>query len=290
MSTNNVMRIMSFNIRYDNPEDGCNAWKYRKDMAASMLRFHQADIAGLQEVLVHQLKDLAERLPEYGWVGVGRDDGEKEGEFAPIFYRKDRFTALDHGVFWLSETPDVPGSRGWDAACVRIATWVKFADKQTGKSFYCFNAHFDHEGRTAMRESAHLLLERVESLVGGLPVVLTGDFNSTEDSETYGVLTGRNSALGLSGKTLRDACYESENGHHGPSITFHDFEAAEILLRMSHKSLDPEEDRDEETLKLIDFIFIKNNMKVLQHGTLADTWDGRYPSDHMPVAADLLLY
>ncbi len=149
---------MTFNIRVDVPSDSLNSWPYRKAKAASMIRFHQADIVGLQEALAGQLEDLAAGLPDYDWFGVGRDDGHDQGEFMAIFYLKKRFQVIKQSTFWLSETPQIPG-KGWDAACNRIVTWGEFKDNITGKVFYHFNTHFDHMGEIARQESAKLLLE-----------------------------------------------------------------------------------------------------------------------------------
>ncbi len=272
---------MSFNIRYDNPEDGSNGWKYRKDMVASMIRFHDVDVAGLQEVLNNQLDDLKELLPEYGWIGVGREDGKAEGEFASIIYLKERFEIADQGVFWLSETPTAAGSMGWDAACTRITTWAEFIDKLTGRTFFFFNTHFDHVGVVAMRESSYLLKDMIEKIAGGKSVIVTGDFNNTEDSEVYRIITGENSLI--------DTAYACKHAHHGPGITFHDFEAAEYLYHVSNISSDKNNTFDIRKFANIDYIFIRNSIQVLAHGTLSDNWNGRYPSDHMPVVADLEL-
>ena len=125
----------TFNIRYDNPADSLNNWKYRKDTVAAFIKANQLDIVGMQEVLHNQLEDLKQRLPEYAEVGVGREDGKTQGEYAPLFYRKDRFEALDSNTFWLSQYPDSVGFIGWDGACTRIATWAKLKDRKTGKIF-----------------------------------------------------------------------------------------------------------------------------------------------------------
>ncbi len=122
----------TFNIRYDNPADSLNNWKYRKDTVAAFIKANQLDIVGMQEVLHNQLEDLKQRLPEYAEVGVGREDGKTQGEYAPLFYRKDRFEALDSNTFWLSQYPDSVGFIGWDGACTRIATWAKLKDRKTG--------------------------------------------------------------------------------------------------------------------------------------------------------------
>ena len=260
------IRVMTFNIRYDEPQDKENAWPNRKELVASMIRFHHADLVGVQEALARQLKDLDKLLPDYTWVGVGRADGKSAGEFSAILYRKSRFKYLESSTFWLSETPQVP-SAGWDAAYPRIVTWVKLQDFQTRKIFFHFNTHFDHRGARARKESAGLLLDRIRQIARDLPVVVTGDFNFTESSEGYQLLTGKKSEQ-LS--ALRDARYVSESGHHGPTSTFNEF-----------KALVPG--------KKIDYVFVKGDIRVLQHGVLSDTWDGRFASDHLPVLAEIFI-
>ncbi|MEM6646242.1 MAG: endonuclease, partial [Bacteroidota bacterium] len=141
-----MVRAMSFNIRYNNPGDGIHAWPNRADDAAAAIAFWDADVAGLQEALRGQINDLSMRLPGYAWLGVGRDDGGDTGEFSPIFYKRDRFNVVTHGTFWLSPTPDEVGSRGWDAALPRIATWAHLQDKTTRASLLVVNTHFDHVG------------------------------------------------------------------------------------------------------------------------------------------------
>jgi endonuclease/exonuclease/phosphatase family metal-dependent hydrolase len=260
------IRVMTFNIRYDEPKDKENAWPKRKELVASMVRFHHADLVGVQEALASQLKDLDKLLPDYGWVGVGRADGKSDGEFSAILYRKSRFKFLESSTFWLSETPQVP-SAGWDAAYPRIVTWVRLHDFQTGKIFFHFNTHFDHRGERARKESARLLLDRIRQIARDLPVVVTGDFNFTESSEGYLLLTGKNSEKP---SALRDARYISEYGHHGPTSTFNEFKAVVPGMK-------------------IDYVFVKGTIRVLQHGVLSDTWDGRFASDHLPVLAEIVL-
>ena len=266
---------MSFNIRNDNDGDkGLNSWKVRKDKVASVIRFHHTDIVGLQEVLKDQLEYLDSHLSEYDFIGVGRDDGEDAGEFVPIFYRKDRITLEDWGAFWLSETPEVKGSMGWDAACVRVTTWGKFKDRRTNQIFFFFNTHFDHMGQVAMEKSAYLLLDKVEEIAADLPAIIVGDFNNTPDSKAYRILTNSH------GNALKDSKLVSKNGHYGCEFSFHGFDALELLKRVQRGSIDS-------VSQLIDFIFIKNEIDVINHAILADNWDGVFPSDHMPVVADL---
>jgi endonuclease/exonuclease/phosphatase family metal-dependent hydrolase len=269
---NGLIRVMSYNIRYDNVKDGENSWQYRKAKVCSVVRFHRADIIGLQEALKHQVNDLVEQFPEYDWLGVGRTDGIEQGEFAAIFYLKDRFEPVMKGNFWLSEEPDIPGKKGWDAYNIRIVTWAKFIDKVTGRYFFHFNTHFDLTGEKARRESSSLLLNRVECIGKGEPCIITGDFNSEEGSAAYNILTGvKFERAGYKGLEVRDSKYASMYKHHGPSSTYlGNFEYGTGTGK-------------------IDYIFIKNDIKVYQHGVLADHWDGKSPSDHMPVIADVVI-
>lgn len=260
-----TLRVMSFNVRYNNPNDGENAWPHRKERVASMVRLYDADLVGVQEALKEMLDELAGLLPGYAWVGVGRADGREEGEYSAIYYREDRLELLDHDTFWLSETPDTPGSKSWDAAIERIVTWAHFRDRRTGETFYHFNTHFDHVGEQARAESARLILRRIRERAGGAPVVLTGDFNTLPDSDPYRILTEPGEAPG---GTLRDAIDASRHGHHGPTSTWNGFSAIEPGRR-------------------IDFIFVNGPIDVRQHAILDDSWDGRFPSDHLPVLAEI---
>ena len=182
VQTDEPVRVMTFNIRYDNPADSLDNWAYRKDRAAKAIRFYDADIVGTQEVLHNQLEDLRQRLPSYEVIGVGREDGKEKGEYSALWYRKDRFTAKESGWFWLSETPEVAGSKGWDGACERIATWARLQDKQTGKECFVLNTHLDHVGVEARKCGVKLVLDKVQELGGDLPVIVTGDFNAEPES------------------------------------------------------------------------------------------------------------
>jgi endonuclease/exonuclease/phosphatase family metal-dependent hydrolase len=151
------VNVMTFNIRYNTKNDSLNAWPYRKDNAASQIRFHNVHILGVQESLHEQMMDLSQLLLKYKYTGVGRDDGKIKGEYSAIFYDTTRLKLMESSTFWLSLTPDVPGSKSWDAAITRIVTWAKFKDAISKKIFYVFNTHFDHIGKEARRESAKLL-------------------------------------------------------------------------------------------------------------------------------------
>lgn len=287
MNSDSKIRTMSFNIRYDEPRDGMNAWKYRKSMVVSMMQMHHIDIAGMQEVLNSQMKDLFSMLPEYGFIGVGREDGKTLGEFSPIIYLKDRFRIMNQGVFWLSETPLIPNSKGWDAAITRIVTWVEFFDKKTKKIFFFFNTHFDHMGIIATRNSAILLQNCVEEIAGESPVIITGDFNVNEYSETYKILAGKTKKGTTEKKSFKDSHYVCVHDHEGPEFTFHGFKAAEYLYEQPQNDSCKIGKSETDTLETIDYIFIKNKVEVLEHAILSDAWDGMYPSDHFPVIAGL---
>jgi endonuclease/exonuclease/phosphatase family metal-dependent hydrolase len=260
------LNVMTFNIRLNTASDSMNAWPYRKDMVASQVLFHEAQIVGVQEALLDQMTDLQQRLPKYRYKGVGRDDGERKGEFSAIFYDTTRLQALDSKTFWLSETPEWAGSKSWDAAITRIVTWIKFRDKKTKKIFYAFNTHFDHIGKIARRESAKLLLERIREIAGTAPVVVTGDFNSTPDDEPVQLIVDQSNS-----QHLVDSKGISLSPHYGPTGTFNAFKGKEI---------------DNQP---IDYIFLKGTWKVLKHATISQTWDGRFASDHFAVVARLLM-
>lgn len=259
------MRVMTFNIRYDEPRDGVNAWANRKQKVADVIRFHKADIVGVQEALVAQLRDLETLLPDLAWVGVGRSDGKDGSEFSAIFYRKSRFQMIENRTFWLSETPDVPGSKSWDAAITRIVTWAKLKDRSTGKTFFVINTHFDHVGQRARVESASLILKKMETIVGRSPFVLTGDFNVQRENEAYKTL-----AAGTPAIKIADARTISKNGHFGGDSTWNAF-----------KELEPG--------RTIDYIFVRDGVKVYEHGVLSDRWNGLWASDHLPVIAEILI-
>lgn len=181
-----TLTVISYNIRYNNPDDGDNIWENRRDNAVMMVNMEKPDFLGVQEAYYVQLSYLLNSLQKYSYIGLGRDDGKQGGEHMAILYRKDRFEVVAHGDFWLSETPDVC-SRGWDAVCHRIVTWGYFLDKQTGKHVYCFNTHLDHVGEVARRESVKLITQRIKEIVKDkkAPVFLTGDFNSDINSEIF---------------------------------------------------------------------------------------------------------
>ena len=252
--------IMTYNIRMNTPNDGVNAWPLRKDRVIGLLRFHQADLFGVQEALPEQVRDLEQGMPEFAHVGVGRDDGKSQGEHMLIFYRTSRFEKLADGNFWLSPTPDKPGL-GWDAACNRTCTWIKLRDKITKKVFYHFNTHLDHMGKVAREESPKLILKNMAEInKENLPLILTGDFNAVKKSVPIQIIL----------KVLSDSREKCQVPPYGPEGTSGGFD----VKLMPH---------------IIDYIFINEKVMVLRHGIITDSIGLFYPSDHLPVLAEIRL-
>lgn len=265
ISASDDVKVMTFNVRYDNPGDSLNNWNYRKARVADAINFYAADIVGTQEVLHNQLIDLQQSLPGYAMVGVGRDDGSERGEYEALWYNKARFELIDSGHFWLSQTPDVKGSLGWDGACVRMASWAKLRDKNTGTDYFVLNTHLDHVGKAARYEGVRLILDRVHELAGNMPVIVTGDFNSTPDSDVVTHLTDDSLPY-----YLRNTREESPL-IYGPSWSYHEFGKLRYDDRV-----------------LIDYIFIGGPLSVKSYGVLAETNGDGFLSDHCPVLVTLV--
>ncbi|RYY35556.1 MAG: endonuclease/exonuclease/phosphatase family protein [Sphingobacteriaceae bacterium] len=262
------LRVGTYNVRYKNDGDSLqgDGWAQRSPVLANQVKFHDLDIFGTQEGKYVQQQDLLKLLPDYSYIGVGRDDGKQGGEFASIFYKKNKFTLLQHGDFWLSPTPTKP-EKGWDAMFPRICTWGKFKEKSTGLTFLFLNIHFDHVGVEARRESAKLILAKIKEMAGNkIPAILTGDFNVDQFNESYTLLN----TSGL----LRDA-YELSPVKLATHGTFNAFNPNTVS-----------ESR-------IDHIFVTGKFKPLRYAILTDTYFGpspanakpvlRVPSDHYPV-------
>ena len=262
-SSNTKVRWGTFNIRLQNGGDDKAGvgWSVRKDRVAKYIKKNHIEIVGMQEVLHPQLEDLLALLPEYDYVGVGRTDGATKGEYSPVFFLKKKFEVLEKGNFWLSETPDVPGSKGWDAAIERVASYAKLKDKKTGKIFMAVNTHFDHVGVTARRESAKLIMKKIQQIVGSQPAVVTGDFNVTEDDEAYTTMTTNEFKMNDS--------YHLTPKHTGVNYTWHQF--CQLPLNKREK---------------IDFIFITPSIKV-KRTHIEEPNPQALLSDHNPHWADL---
>ncbi|HEY5499703.1 MAG TPA: endonuclease/exonuclease/phosphatase family protein [Bacteroidales bacterium] len=283
------LTVATYNIRYENQGDvsNGNGWKQRYPVITQLIRFNDFDIFGSQEVVNGQLKDMLSQLPEYSYIGVGRDDGLEKGEYAPIFYKKDKLLLVKSGHFWLSETTDKPNV-GWDAALPRICTWGQFKIKKNGKSFWFFNLHMDNIGVKARLESSKLVLGKIRTMCGDKPVILTGDFNVDQTSEGYQLIAGSG--------ILKDS-YETAEIRYALNGTFNGF------------------DPNLKTDSRIDHIFVSKDFHVVRYGVLTDTYRAevgtesakdlksanfpkevslhqyvpRLPSDHFPVKVELIL-
>ena len=291
------MLVGSYNIRYKNVNDSINGevWTKRCQVICDQVNFMAPEIFGTQEVLYVQLQDMKNALDGYDFIGIGRDDGKRGGEHEAIFYKMDKLQLLDHGDFWLSENPDKPGL-GWDAVCIRICTWGKFAmkaqkeqrhglfnrrKKDPQQVFYYFNLHMDHVGVVARREAAKLVVAKVREIAQGAPVFVTGDFNVDQDDEIYTIFT----KSGL----LKDS-YETARIRFAENGTFNAFKTNYF------------------TTSRIDHVFVSPSTKVEAYGVLTnsywtpdddlddnlkasdapqqisfDTYIRHNPSDHYPV-------
>jgi endonuclease/exonuclease/phosphatase family metal-dependent hydrolase len=269
------LQVMSFNIRNGAANDGENHWKNRRQMVFELLRNHKSDVIGLQEALKFQIDEIIEAVPEYGMVGVGRDGGKTEGEYSAILYNRQRFKVDESDTFWLSDTPQVPGSITWGNACTRICTWARLVEKKTGKAFYMYNLHLDHVSQPSREKSVALVTERIRQRKYKEPFVLTGDFNAGENNPAILYLKGK-AALdnGKGGKSKNPLVLVDTFRVLHPDAnevgTFHEFKG----LRSGDK---------------IDYIFTTPDVKVLEASILRDNTEGRYPSDHFPVVAEILI-
>jgi len=248
------LQFMTYNLRYDNPNDGENRWDLRKEFLRDQLKFFEPDVMGIQEGLKHQLDYLDGELSAYSYIGVGRDDGKEKGEYTAIFYKAERLNLIKESTFWLSESPDEI-SVGWDAALERICTYALFEEKGSGAKFYVFNTHFDHRGEKARRKSAQLILKQIKTLnEENYPVILMGDLNLTPDTK----------AIKSISKKLEDSRYAAKVAF-GPDATFTGFDFSKAPQRR------------------IDYIFASDNIEVRKYAVLTDSQNQKYPSDHFPV-------
>ena len=252
------LKVMSYNIRMATAKDGTNSWEFRCPATIEMLEDQKPDVFGVQEALNYQIAFIEEYCRDYKSVGVGRDDGKKKGEYMSIFWNKKRITLIKWGTFWLSETPDTP-SKGWDAHCMRTATWALMKDKKTGRKFYYVNTHLDHKGVEARRNSLKLIVDRIESInPQGYPMVLTGDFNIKPDNKALTDLDARmQSARKVASAT------DSKNTFNGWSIKPSD--------------------------KIIDYIYITGFSACPEYQTVTKKYADRpFISDHYPIFARLV--
>ena len=246
------IKLISYNLRNSGARDGDNAWMKRRHATPQMIRQEAPDVFGVQEGLIDQLQYIDTECPQYARVGVGRDDGAEGGEIMAIYYLRDRFDLLDSGTLWLSETPDRP-SRGWDGACNRTMTWAELRDRTSGKTFFYFNTHLDHKGKTARAEGVKLVVAQIAAIAGKTPAILGGDFNTPTDSPIFRPLT---KAM----KSARDKAPETDR-----EGTFNGFGSAPDTI-------------------VIDHLYFRGKLKCLRFATLTGDYGAPYISDHYPIS------
>jgi endonuclease/exonuclease/phosphatase family metal-dependent hydrolase len=251
-----TLRVMTFNVRLGTADDGPNRWELRRDIMVRTIREQHPDVMGTQELYKFQGDYIADKLQQYKWFGVGRfgNDGD---EHMGVFYRTDRLKVLDSGNFWLSDTPDKPGSITWGNVFPRMVTWALFEVKATHRRFYYYNTHFPYrdQDEPIRTRAAQEILARVKALPADVPFVMTGDFNSPPDRPDHALLT----------QVLHDARLDAPK-RSGPDATFHNFTGKPDFR--------------------IDWILYRG-FTATDVATITTQQDGRYPSDHFPVVADL---
>ncbi|KKI92018.1 hypothetical protein WQ54_11925 [Bacillus sp. SA1-12] len=259
------VKVMTYNLRYQNTSDPSpHTWSERLPAIKKLVRMERPDIIGTQEVLFQQLQDLEENLPDYEWIGLGREGGNK-GEYSAIFFNENRYQPLEYDHFWLSDTPNVIGSKTWGNSIPRMVTWAKFLDKQSNQQFYVVNTHFDHQSVEAREKSAKLILEKTKAFDQNLPILLTGDFNTSPDSVPHQTLTGDGAF---------DDLWETADTKVNEDLgTFNGFR-------------DPTGGGPD---RRIDWILAKGNVRAHSIEILDYYKNGQFPSDHFPVIADVTL-
>lgn len=281
-----AVRVMSYNIRYSagDRKSPDNNWEGRKDDLAKIIENENPDVIGFQEVLPDQRKWLEVRFPDYTFVGDGRNSNRKSGESSPVAFRKSRFDMVKMGTFWLSETPDKPGSKGWDAALPRVCSYAVLKDVKTRKKFSFANCHTDHRGEEARIKGMLLIIERMKEFGNGAPVVLVGDHNCFEHDKPSMEVK----------KILKDALYLSETPPQGSwrTFTFWGWFDDEMTIGEALKKKFGKRDipGDFSKLKRIDFIYVSEGTRVLDYRTLSLPRPGKklFPSDHFPISSTLV--
>jgi endonuclease/exonuclease/phosphatase family metal-dependent hydrolase len=269
------LRVMSFNIRYGTADDGENSWSNRHQLVKNVIAEQSPDILGTQEALKFQLDELTRELDGYGLIGVGRDDGRQAGEHSAILYRSARLDEIESGTFWLSDTPEVPGSKSWGNQITRICSWALLTDRASGSRFYVYNVHLDHQSQAARERAVELIAARIGNRSSPDPVILTGDFNAGEDNPAMRYLRG-----------------EIERAHAAS-----DGAAPSPHLRDTFRAVHPDSSnvgtfnafRGDTSGEKIDAVLVSSEWGVSSAAIVRTSVDGRYPSDHFPVVATISL-
>ncbi len=253
------LKVMTFNLRYDS-RSSPHSWEDRRPVNKALLASESPDVIGTQEGLYNQIKDIAADQPDYDWIGLGREGGSR-GEHMAVFYRRSRFEPLEYDHFWLSDTPNVIGSRTWGHTCHRMVTWVRFRDCTNGLEFSFWNTHFDHESQPAREKAAELVLQRVKALDAPYPVILVGDFNAARRNKSYDILTAPGA--------FTDSWFAAEHRSGEDFSTFHGYRPP--VAGGAH----------------IDWILTRGAVTTRETHLVTFQQNGQYPSDHFPIVATL---
>lgn len=268
------LKLVSFNIRFPSEGDGDNRWEHRRDLVFSTIRAMDPDVMGVQEAFASQLEEIVSEVEGYAYVGVGRDDGKSDGEHSAVFYRKERFEVKGSGTFWLSDTPDVVASNTWEAACNRVCTWIHLEDRRSGREVAVYNAHFDHRSTRARENSPRVIVEEMlRREHGELPLVLMGDFNSHPDSPQMKFL--------LEGKASLDGAERQ-----APLVFENTLPAKQAREMATYNGW-----KGRTQGQQIDYVLVAKNgarFTVPSAKVNRAQQEGRYPSDHYPVEADVV--
>ncbi len=251
--------VMSFNIRYGLADDGENSWQFRNKFVFDVIKTNNPDLIGLQEALFFQVEEILNEFPEYKMVGVGRDDGKLAGELSCILYKSDKISVDTSSTFWFSDTPEIPGTRHWGNNYNRICTWGKFELKNSDKSLYYYNLHLDHESEIAREKSVDLLIQKIGNLKENNPIIISGDFNCGETSVPI------QNILKEFSDTFRLINSQQEN-----EGTFNGFTGDISYER-------------------IDYILINDFFETKMAEIIRTNYNGKFPSDHFPISAQIIL-
>ncbi len=260
-----AVRVLTFNLRYINPGDtGDKAWTARREAAAEIIKKDAPDFVGTQEAFRVMLDDVKQRVPGYAEIGAGRDDGKEKGEYSAILYREAAWEVKESGTFWLSDTPEAPGSMSWGNKVTRVCTWGRFRHRRTGREIYFFNTHMDHQSQPSRERSAALIVQRLAARKPLAPVIVTGDFNAAPDNPAVAVMLKGPPVLTDAWAALHPGAKPGESG------TFHNFSGRRDGSR-------------------IDYILTSGEFAAAEAAILNEAADGKWPSDHYPVRATLTL-
>ena len=262
-SNQDTIKAMTFNIRYGSANDGENSWEFRKDLVFKVINESQSDFIGMQEALVFQIDEILEQCEEYQYIGLTREVDPTKGEASPILYNSSRWKLIEGKTMWLSETPDIPGSKSWKTSLPRIFTWGKFEHKADKQQIFIVNTHYDHRSADARYHSSMVIIEHLKNMTDGLSAILLGDLNAGEDQPPITYLTD-NKIL-----PLKDAYRSINQNPEEKDMTFYGWN-----------------EHNPGTGKRLDYIFFMGNIEPISSEVINYHYEGRYPSDHMPVTAE----